>query len=304
MLGRGPRLEQRSMTTVAMTIPRIRSANAGYLMLLLGLVVVVFPTMAFVSRVSWTTESGAHGPIVLFTGLWLLWRLWPSARPLVASPATAPVIAALAVALPLYFVSRVAQIVEIQGYLMYAVVLVVIYAMIGLPAMRQLWFPLFYLGFMFPLPDTLVAAMTGPLKTMISHAAVSFLYQFGYPIGSAGVSIQVGQFQLLVAAACSGLNSIVALTAISLFYVYLRHQADWRYAILLTMMILPIAIFTNFVRVVVLILLTYHVGDAAAQGFLHNFAGLTMFAIALLTIFALDSAIEPIWRRFYGRMPA
>lgn len=292
------------MTTVAMTIPRPRSANAGYLILLLGLMVVVFPTMAFVGRVSWTTESGAHGPIVLFTGLWLLRRLWSSARPLVAPPATALVIAALAVALPLYFVSRVAQIVEIQGYLMYAVVLVVTYAIIGIPAMRKLWFPLFYLGFMFPLPDTLVAAMTGSLKTMISNAAVSFLYQFGYPIGSAGVSIQVGQFQLLVAAACSGLNSIVALTAISLFYVYIRHQANWRYALLLTVLIPPIAIFTNFIRVVILILLTYHAGDAAAQGFLHDFAGLTMFAIALLTIFALDSGIEPVWQRFQGRMPA
>ena len=158
-------------------------------------------------------------------------------------------------------------------------------------------FPLLYLAFMFPLPDTLVAVLTGSLKTMISHAAVDFLYQFGYPIGSAGVTIQVGQFQLLVAAACSGLNSIVALTALSLFYVYMRHQADWRYALLLSVLILPVAIFTNFVRILILILLTYHAGDAAAQGFLHNFAGLTMFTVALLTIFALDSAIEPLWRR-------
>lgn len=274
------------------------------LVLLAGLAAVIVPTMAFVARVSWSTEAGAHGPIVLFTGLWLLWRLWPEARVVVAPPATLPVVVGLAVTLPLYLVSRIAQIVEVQGYLMYAVVLVTAYAMIGLPAMRRLWFPLFYLGFMFPLPETLVAAMTGSLKTAISEAAVAFLYQFGYPIGSAGVSIQVGQFQLLVAAACSGMNSIVALTAISLFYVYMRHQANWRYALLLALLILPVAIFTNFVRVLILILLTYHAGDAVAQGFLHNFAGLTMFAIALLTIFALDSAIEPIWRRFNHRKTA
>jgi exosortase len=269
-----------------------------------GLALVVVPTMAFVARVSWSTESGAHGPIVLFTGLWLLWRLWPEARPLMMPPPAALAVTGLVVTLPLYLLARIAQIVEIQGYLMYAVVLMTTYAVIGLPAMRRLWFPLLYLAFMFPLPDTLVAALTGSLKTGISHAAVAFLYQFGYPIGSAGVTIQVGQFQLLVAAACSGLNSIVALTAISLFYVYMRHQADWRYALLLTVLILPVAIFTNFVRVLILILLTYHAGDAAAQGFLHNFAGLTMFTIALLTIFALDSAIEPIWRRITTRRTA
>jgi exosortase len=281
-----------------------RKSAFGPLVLMVGLALVVLPTMAFVARISWSTESGAHGPIVLFTGLWLLWRLWPDARPLVAPPPVALAVIGLAVTLPLYLVARIAQIVEVQGYLMYAVVLASTYALIGLPAMRRLWFPLLYLAFMFPLPDTLVAALTGSLKTGISHAAVSFLYQFGYPIGSAGVTIQVGQFQLLVAAACSGLNSIVALTAISLFYVYMRHQADWRYALLLTVLILPVAIFTNFIRVLILILLTYHAGDAVAQGFLHNFAGLTMFTVALLTIFALDSAIEPFWRRLTTRSTA
>ncbi|WP_260597142.1 exosortase V [Sphingomonas endolithica] len=292
------------MATSAITTGNSTSGAIAPLVLLAGLALVIVPTMAFVARVSWSTESGAHGPIVLFTGLWLLWRLWPEARPLVAPPPAGLAAIVLLVTLPLYLLARIAQIVEIQGYLMYAVALATTYAVIGLPAMRRLWFPLLYLAFMFPLPDTLVAALTGSLKTTISHAAVSFLYQFGYPIGSAGVSIQVGQFQLLVAAACSGLNSIVALTAISLFYVYIRHQADWRYALLLTLLILPVAIFTNFIRVLILILLTYHAGDATAQGFLHNFAGLTMFTIALLTIFALDSVIEPIWRRITARSTA
>lgn len=291
------------MATLALS-DRRRSGALAPLVLLAGLALVVVPTMIFVAKVSWSTEAGAHGPIVLFTGLWLLWRLWPAARPLVAPPPLILPVLGLLVTLPLYLVSRIAQIVEIQGYLMYAVVLVTIYALIGLPAMRRLWFPLLYLAFMFPLPDTLVAAMTGSLKTGISRAAVALLYQFGYPIGSAGVTIQVGQFQLLVAAACSGLNSIVALTAISLFYVYMRHQADWRYALLLTLFILPVAIFTNFIRVLILILLTYHAGDAMAQGFLHNFAGLTMFSVALLTIFAIDSVLEPIWRRFIIRKTA
>ena len=289
------------MATLAIADRKSTFGVFAPLVLMTGLALVVLPTMAFVARVSWSTESGAHGPIVLFTGLWLLSRLWPQARPVVAQPPAVPAVIGLAVTLPLYLVARIAQIAEIQGYLMYAVVLAATYALIGLPAMRRLWFPLLYLAFMFPLPDTLVAALTGSLKTGISHAAVAFLYQFGYPIGSAGVTIQVGQFQLLVAAACSGLNSIVALTAISLFYVYMRHQADWRYALLLTVLILPVAIFTNFVRVMILILLTYHAGDAVAQGFLHNFAGLTMFTVALLTIFALDSAIEPIWRRLTTR---
>ena len=52
---------------------------------------------------------------------------------------------------------------------------------------------------------------------------------------------------------------------------------------------IPIAVFSNFIRVIVLILITYYLGEAAAQGFLHDFAGLTMFAVALLTVFVIDS---------------
>ena len=78
----------------------------------------------------------------------------------------------------------------------------------------------------------------------------------------------------------------------------MRHQARWRYALFLVLLIVPVALIANFFRVLILILLTYHVGEAAAQGFLHNFAGIVMFAIALATIFALDVALKPLWDRY------
>jgi exosortase len=131
---------------------------------------------------------------------------------------------------------------------------------------------------------------------VISTQAVNLLHALGYPIGSTGVTIQIAQYDLLVAAACAGLNSIISLTAICLFYIYLRHRANWRYAALLVLMIIPIAVFANFVRVILLILITYYFGDAAAQGFAHDFAGLVMFLISVLSIFALDGLATPIRR--------
>ena len=61
---------------------------------------------------------------------------------------------------------------------------------------------------------------------------------------------------------------------------------------------MPVALIANFFRVLVLILLTFHAGEAAAQGFLHNFAGILMFSIALLTIFGLDLLLKPLWDRY------
>ena len=167
--------------------------------------------------------------------------------------------------------------------------------------MRLLWFPTFYFIFLFPPPDSLVATLTQPLKINISRAAVALLDAFGMTIARKGVIIQVDQYDILVAAACAGLNSIISLSAIGLFYIYVRHNANWRYALLLMIAILPVAILANFVRVLLLILITDFLGDAWAQGFLHGFAGMVMFAVALLSIFGIDRLAEPVRRRLATR---
>lgn len=271
--------------------------NWQSVILVLGLVIFCAPTMKFVMQQSWAGEEGAHGPIVLATGLWLLVREWQNARAFAKPAPWRTVWPLLAVLVPLQIFARITQIVELEGYLMYFTILAVLYALIGLEALRKLWFPLFYIAFIFPPPETLVALITVPMKIWLSKAAIGFLQLFNYPIGGEGVTIYIGQYELLVAAACSGINSIVSLSAISLFYIYMRHRANWLYSGLLVLLIVPVALIANFFRVLILILLTYHAGEAAAQGFLHNFAGIAMFAIALITIFAADEVLKPLWDR-------
>ena len=59
----------------------------------------------------------------------------------------------------------------------------------------------------------------------------------------------------------------------------------------------PVAIAANFFRVLILILLTYHAGEATAQGFMHDVAGIFMFANALLLIFLLDMLLQKVVAR-------
>lgn len=257
---------------------------------------MAIPTMITVARFSWSTEQGGHGPLVLATGLWLMWREVPNALRLREAGNAALGWSFVALCLLFYMVAHITGIIEIEGFALYGTILGVGYLLYGGPVLRHLWFPLFYLGFIFPPPDQVVAAITQPIKIIISTQAVNLLHALGYPIGSSGVSIQIAQYDLLVAAACAGLNSIISLTAICLFYIYVRHNANWRYSALLMLTIIPIAIFANFMRVILLILITYYFGDAAAQGFAHDFAGLVMFLISVLTIFALDGLATPLRR--------
>ena len=280
--------------TVSGLISRL---NWQSVLLILGLVAFCLPTMKFVIQQSWSGEEGAHGPIVLATGLWLLVREWEYARSFATPAPVRTVWLLLAIFVSLQIFARITQIVELEGYFMYVTILVVLYALIGFESLRKLWFPLFYIAFIFPPPETLVAFVTVPMKIWLSKAAIGFLQLLNYPIGGEGVTIYIGQYELLVAAACSGINSIVSLSAISLFYIYMRHRANWLYSGLLVLLIVPVALVANFFRVLILILLTYHAGEAAAQGFLHNFAGVAMFAIALLTIFAADEVLKPLWDR-------
>src|SRR5690606_9345587 len=118
---------------------------------------------------TWSGEEGAHGPLVLMTGRWLLWRKWPSTRHLVSPPAMWKVAAIVPPLLALYMLARVTQTVELEGYLMYAAVLAAVYGVVGAAVLRKLAFPLIYLAFMFPPPETLVYALTMPLKIGISE---------------------------------------------------------------------------------------------------------------------------------------
>ena len=267
----------------------MRSVSLADLALIIGVAAILLPTMFEVGQFNWTTEQGGHGPIVMAIGLWLLWRETKSS-PAPRKPGNL-VIGSLLLAglLAIYLLSKITGILEIEALAMYGALIVGAYILFGGALIRSIWFPLLYLALTLPPPDSVVAAVTQPIKIAISEWAVSLLYALGYPIASSGVTIQIAQYELLVAAACAGLNSIISLGAICLFYGYLRHRTNLLAFAVIALAVIPIAVFSNFIRVIILILITYYLGEAAAQGFLHDFAGLTMFAVALLSVFVIDS---------------
>jgi exosortase len=280
-----------------------RASRPG-LLVILAIACLALPTMFDVARESWSTEQGAHGPIVLVTGLWLLIRELRRA-PLVIVRGNAVLTAVILVpCLILFALARIAGIIEIEGFAMYASLILIAYTLWGGALIARIWFPLIYLLFVFPPPDTVFAMVTQPLKILISETAVSILHAFDYPIAGSGVTIQIGQYQMLVAAACAGLNSLLSLTALGLFYTYIRHSSNFAYMVVLVCFILPIAILANLVRVLLLLLITYHFGEAAGQGFFHEVAGLSMFATALVGIFLLDWLGTPLRRLLATKVTA
>lgn len=259
---------------------------------ILGLVVLYVPTYWRMAHGLWGTDDYAHGPIVLVVTLYLIWQQ----RDVFVRDASAPISRGemitgwflLVFGLLVYALGRSQNILLLEVGSQIPVILGTLLIALGLSAARALWFALFFLLFMVPLPGFVVDAATGPLKQYISVIAEQVLYTAGYPIARSGVMLTVGQYQLLVADACSGLHSMFSLSAMGLLYLYLMQRASVARNLIIMAAILPIAFAANIVRVMVLILVTYHMGDEAGQGFLHGFAGIMLFVIGLLFLFALD----------------
>jgi len=76
-----------------------------------------------------------------------------------------------------------------------------------------------------------------------------------------------------------------------LLYLHLMQRTSPARNLILIASILPIAFVANIVRVIILVLVTYHLGDEAGQGFLHEFAGLFLFVVGLLFLFILDAVL-------------
>lgn len=170
--------------------------------------------------------------------------------------------------------------------------------------LKAIWFPLFFMCFMVPLPAVVVDTLTAPMKMAVSYVAETVLYAMGYPVARTGVMLVAGPYQLLVADACAGLHTLFTLEALGLFYLNLVKSASVFRNIALAILIVPISFCANVIRVMVLVLITYYFGDEAGQGFLHGFAGMVLFVSALMLIVAVDSLLHLIGRHWRRGAPA
>ena len=285
------------MATLASPRSQLWPQISAHWMLLLGLAVTVIPTIAALGSGPWSTEAGVHGPLVVATGIWLVIRRLPQIKALAKPGNLALAIAVMVVAVLGYIFGRAYDFISIEVAALLLALMAIAYAYTGAAVLKLMWFPIFYLGFVIPLPGWLLDQVTAPLKMVVSEVVTGGLGMLGYPIARVGVTIYVAQYQLLVEDACAGLNSLVSLSAIGLFYVYILRNTNWRYSLLLLALVIPIAIAANCVRVAALVLLTYYYGDAVAQGYLHGFAGMVTFTSALLFIFLVDALLTPVRNR-------
>lgn len=260
--------------------------------ILAGFCLLAVPTLMSLAAQEWSRERGVHEPLVIATGAWLIWREFQTLHLRPQRGETWVTAAILVPSLAAYVFGRSFDFLILEAAGLYGAGLACAYDVLGGAILKRLWFPLFYLLFALPAPGWLLDFATAPLKELASTLTTHLLQLFGVPILREGVTLFVAQYQLLVEDACAGMNAILGLTSLGLFYAYLQHGASWRYCAALAVFIIPIAVLANVVRIIVLVLITWQAGNEAAQGYLHGAAGLVTFATGLLLVFLVDSFLS------------
>ena len=276
--------------------PLDRRALLNVLPVLAGLAAMYGPTVWELSQTIWNTDEGFHGAIVSAVAVWLFARQAKALAAVQPQPARAPGYALLVFGLLAYVAGRALGILFLEVGSAIPVLVGTLLVMAGPQALRVVWFPLVYLVFVIPLPGTLVDALTQPLKQWVSVIAEHLLYTAGYPVARTGVMLTVGQYQLLIADACSGLRSMFSLSALGTLFVYLMQRKSVAHNVVMLASILPVAFAANIVRVMILVLITYHLGDEAGQGFLHGTAGIVLLMVALMILFVIDAGLARVIR--------
>lgn len=275
---------------------RTGPAAASYPPLWVGVLVVAVlamavPTLIDLAQQVWSGDEQGHGPIIGSVSLWLIWRERERVMGAPYAPANALGSIAFGGALVLYALGRTQAIIQFEVIGLILLMSALLLLLRGMQALRAVWFPLFFLVFMVPFPGVLVQAITVPLKSAVSYVTAVLMYHLGYPIGRTGVILTIGQYQLLVADACAGLNSMFTLEALGLLYMNLMGYTSRLRNVLLAVLIVPISFSANVVRVIILVLVTYYFGDAAGQGFAHGFAGMVLFGAGLGLMLLVDGML-------------
>ena len=243
----------------------------------------------------WASDDNySHGFLVPIIAGYFLWQRWPDIKEKIVKPDGMGLLLVGLALLQLvvawlgteYFTLRSSLMVLLAGLVLY---------LFGREVLKALALPIGYLIFMVPIPYIIYDALAFPLKLFITKSSVIILQMMGVVVMREGNIIMLPTTTLEVADACSGIRSLMSLLALAAAYAFMLQTSTLKRVILILSAV-PIAIVTNGMRVIITGILAQWWGAQAAEGFFHEFAGLAVFALAMVLLVAEGALLRRIGR--------
>ena len=232
-------------------------------------------SLAFLLRHWMGSEDYSHGMFVPLISLFLIWQ----ARHRITEAGIKNSwwgLAVISAGLFLYLIGEFATLYVLQHISLWLVIVGLVIALIGVRGARAIAFPLSYLLTSIPLPVFLYANLSSQLQLWSSALGVGCLQLVGVTAFRDGNVIDLGQVQLQVVEACSGIRYLLPLTSLSLLCAYLFKDRMWK-RVVLVLSSIPISIVVNGFRIGMIGVLVEWYGQGAAEGFYHLFEGWVLF---------------------------
>jgi exosortase len=257
-----------------------------------GFVVLYWRVVASLVMAWYTDDNYSHGFLIVPVALYLAWErrdrfqaaeIRPSAFGLVVVAGSLLVLMAGILGSEL-FTTRISIVGTLVGALLF---------LFGWARLRVLAFPIAFLLLMIPIPAIIFNQIAFPLQIFASRVGESALELSNIPVLREGNVLILANTTLEVAEACSGIRSLVSLITLAIVFGYFSDPRPW-VRTLIAASAVPIAIVTNGARVAGTGIAAYHYGSAAAEGFIHEFAGWLVFVAAFALLALLQQLIARV----------
>jgi exosortase len=247
----------------------------NYILFLLW-AVVFFPLYPSLIMTWLNDTNNSHGLLVPFVSMYFIYKKRNELRnaPIRTSKLGAVI---LLISIAIYLVSYAGDVSVLARAMMVISLTGLILYNFGASVYRLIAFPLTFLVFMVPLPDSVVGLVSNPLQRFATDVSAALISLARIPVYQEGNMLYFVQTKLEVAEACSGLHSLVALLVLGFLFLHLSRM-DLKGKAILIASTVPIALITNIVRVTGTGILAHFYGAKMARGFLHDFSGIAVFA--------------------------
>lgn len=152
--------------------------------------------------------------------------------------------------------------------------------------MQAAAFPLAYLIFIVPMPDSMRERLELASKTASAEVANFLFYLSGIPFIRAGPVFQLPNITIEVAQECSGIRSSWVLLMTSILAANLFLKTSWR-RIVFVAFVIPLGILRNGFRILVIGLLCVNIGPQMIHSVIHRRGGPFFFVLSLIPFLLL-----------------
>ncbi len=258
--------------------------------LLSAMTLLYFPVLQKLAHDWDTNDNYSHGYFIPILSIYIIYSLKDDLQQLPVKGSIAGLFLLIAGLAQLiiahagseFFLQRASLIPVLSGIVLFC---------LGFSFFKKLLIPICYLIFMIPLPAIIWNKIAFPMQLLGSYLTEKIVGLMQIPIFREGNILYLSNTTLEVVDACSGLRSLTTLFALSaVFAILSSHTPLQKWILFLTAA--PIAIFANIVRLSATAALASKFGGEVAQGFLHDFSGLVVFAVGILLLVTVSNTLK------------